>query len=166
MKQRSNYLDGWARIERDSEWIPWDGCRIWLGSTDSSGYGQFTPEWGGGECRIHRWVVEEAQGSIPPDAIVMHTCDHPSCINPAHLRVGTQQDNVHDAYSKGRRPIYRGEEHGMAKLNTSNVQDIRRRLIAGGETITHIARQYNVDRTTVSCVRNNKTWRHLAWPTS
>lgn len=56
----------------------------------------------------HRFAWEQANGRpVPRGKVVMHTCDNPRCANPAHLRVGTQRENVHDAMRKGRRPSRR-----------------------------------------------------------
>jgi hypothetical protein len=43
-------------------------------------------------------------GPIPPNKVVMHTCDNPMCVNPKHLKLGTHKENIHDAMNKGRRP--------------------------------------------------------------
>jgi len=71
-----------------------------------------------GECKllwnsgsmIPRWVYEGSTGkTLPPDIYVCHTCDNPSCINPAHLWEGTQKDNMQDASRKGRLGTGRGK---------------------------------------------------------
>lgn len=88
-----------------------DGCWLWLAGRYPRGYGmvnlgrnmrgrQFT-------TYAHRVSYLLAHGEIPVGAVVMHICDVPACVNPAHLQLGTQGDNVRDCYAKGRHPITR-----------------------------------------------------------
>jgi hypothetical protein len=55
----------------------------------------------GAKVKAHRFMYEQHNGPVPDGLVVMHTCDHKSCVNPDHLCVGTQADNVHDAMRKG-----------------------------------------------------------------
>jgi hypothetical protein len=82
-----------------------DECRIWTAGTNPSGYGTF---WFRGKMeKAHRvaWILKH--GSIPtiegwPQVLVLHKCDTPRCVNPRHLFLGTQQDNMRDMVQKGR----------------------------------------------------------------
>jgi hypothetical protein len=74
-------------------------CWLWTGST-AKGYGQI--KVGKNVLRVHRVVHEWANGPVPDDMTVMHTCDTPRCCNPAHLKVGTHADNMADKAAKGR----------------------------------------------------------------
>lgn len=77
-----------------------DACWPWTGHRDAAGYGKFQV---GNRSRLtHRCAIALALGEVPRGKIVMHTCDNPSCCNPAHLRVGTQGDNMMDKVRKGR----------------------------------------------------------------
>jgi hypothetical protein len=115
--------------------------------------------------RAHRAVWEQFNGPIPPHDsahgfVVMHTCDRRACCNPAHLRLGTQLDNVRDMDAKGRRrnPVRpRGEANPNARLTAELVRLFR----ASPKTATALAREYGCDQTTVSQIRRGKTWRHL-----
>lgn len=83
------------------EIIPWSGCWIWMRGCTSSGYGvvyleHHTPKY------AHRASYEKHIGPIPPGLHILHTCDIPSCINPAHLYAGTNQDNIRDRMIRGR----------------------------------------------------------------
>lgn len=62
------------------------------------GYAQIGRKW----MRAHRIAYAAFNGSIPEGLCVMHTCDNPPCCNPAHLKVGTQKENVADMIRKGR----------------------------------------------------------------
>jgi hypothetical protein len=89
--------------------IPWQdrlipepnsGCWLWEGAVTNDGYGMICRN--GTTLRVHRLAWEEVNGPIPDGLNVCHTCDVPACCNPAHLFVGTQQDNVSDMRAKGR----------------------------------------------------------------
>jgi hypothetical protein len=85
-----------------------DGCWLWQTGKFPRGYGmvnlgrdmrgrQFT-------TYAHRVAYVLAHGPIQPGDVVMHTCDTTACVNPAHLSLGTQGDNVRDCFAKGRQP--------------------------------------------------------------
>ena len=78
---------------------PNTGCWLWAGRMSGNGYGQASGRRG---KPAHRLSYESRHGPIPPGMVIMHRCDTPLCVNPAHLRVGTQADNVRDMYIKGR----------------------------------------------------------------
>jgi len=75
-------------------------CWLFSGSRTNDGYGCIHRN--GKTVRLHRLAWEEANGPIPAGMRVCHTCDVPACCNPAHLFLGTQQDNVTDMVNKGR----------------------------------------------------------------
>lgn len=75
-------------------------CWEWQGARCIKGYGKL---WARGRhYKAHRLAYELAWDDIPPGMQVMHACDNPPCVNPAHLRVGTARDNTHDMIRKGR----------------------------------------------------------------
>ena len=79
-----------------------DKCWLWIGGHYNHGYGKF---WNGDRYEgAHRASYRIFVGPIPPDMLVCHTCDNPSCVNPDHLFVGTMKDNMQDSLTKGRNP--------------------------------------------------------------
>ena len=142
-------------IERFEKFINKDGeggCHIWTGSKRYGGYGQF------GFFRYpmaaHRLSYLFYIGSIPKGMFVLHKCDNPACVNPDHLFLGTQADNMADKARKGRA---RGENHPGAKLSEQDVQDIRA-SIASGERNSRIARRYGVCDATIRLIETGKNW--------
>jgi DNA-directed RNA polymerase specialized sigma24 family protein len=82
-------------------------------------------------------------GPIPAGRLVLHSCDNPPCVNPEHLRAGTQRDNRRDAVI--RRRTARGERNAAAKLTDAQFAAIPRR-VAAGERQADIAREFGVSR--------------------
>lgn len=81
--------------------IPDAGCWIWLGKWNSDGYGEITSN-GRYFGTAHAYFYRAYIGEIPRGATICHRCDTPSCVNPSHLFVGTQADNMRDMAAKGR----------------------------------------------------------------
>jgi len=94
-------------------------------------------------------------GIDPIGKYICHKCDNPKCVNPHHLFLGTAQDNNRDKSAKGR--ALKGEKHGMAKLTTKIVREIREAL-ASGRSQSAIARLYGIDKSTVSNINRGKYW--------
>ncbi len=80
-----------------------DQCWEWQGARHRNGYGKIgTGGHTGGTSLAHRVIWAEANGPIPDGMVIMHACDNPPCVNPSHLVIGTQSDNMHDKIRKGR----------------------------------------------------------------
>ncbi len=89
------------RLLEKVEQLPWSGCWVWLGGLWNSGYGHLKLHLGK-ECSAHRVSYLGHIGSIPKGMCVLHKCDVKTCVNPAHLFLGTKQDNTLDMVKKGR----------------------------------------------------------------
>lgn len=83
-----------------------NGCWIWQGSKNQDGYGLLCLYDAGRITTIgaHRLSYEHHVGPIPAGAVLMHDCDVRACINPDHLRPGSQSENIREMYEKGRHP--------------------------------------------------------------
>ena len=88
---------------------------------------------------------------------MLHTCDNPPCINPAHLWVGTDADNHRDRMLKGRNREQRGERNSNVKLTAEQVAEIRERY-AAGERQTVLAREFGVKQPQVSRIVRGVAW--------
>lgn len=155
----------WSKMRRG------DGCWEWQGCRTRQGYGVIVDQ--GKKIPTHRavWIVQN--GAIQAGMQVCHHCDNPPCGRPDHLFLGTTQENTADSVAKGRRAS--GDRHpsrvdplrctmigvkNQAKLTETQIYEIRARC-DNGETKASVARQFGVDRTTISMIALRKTWRHL-----
>lgn len=98
----------WSKVDRGGR----DDCWPWTGATLPAGYGFLTRFVMVDSVRrrktvyAHRISYELHCGEIPKDIFILHTCDNPGCVNPAHLMTGTHQDNMDDMANKGRHPYF------------------------------------------------------------
>lgn len=137
-----------------------DECWPWTAGT-TCGYGVVTVA-GGRKIRAHRLSWQIHLGPIPEGeghhgTCVLHHCDQPSCVNPSHLFLGTQADNMADMFAKGRGRSLRGENHGRAKLTENSVFEIRKRY-SDGESQKSIAVAFGVSRPNISYIVTKKRW--------
>lgn len=91
--------------------------------------------------------------------VVMHSCDRPLCVNPAHLRLGTSAQNAADSARKARRP--RGSRNPRAKLTEGQVLELRARHATGRITQAQLAADYGISTALVSYIVTKKYWLHI-----
>lgn len=115
------------------------GCWVWTGAHDELGYGDYWHE--GRTISAHRYALSLVAGES--DLLVLHACDTPSCVNPAHLRYGTPAENVADMIERGRHVVPRGELHGRSKLSDAEVRAIRA-MREAGVPVARIAAVFSV----------------------
>ena len=121
-------------------------CWLWTGTKNAYGYGIFLMP-GEVPVRAHRYSYEYFVGPIPNGKIIMHTCDNPPCVNPAHLRIGTRADNNRDCFEKKRRPM--GKDAWNGRLSTRQVSAIRNST----KTQAELARKYGVHQSHICRIR-------------
>lgn len=121
------------------------GCWFWTGVLNKGGYGRFVV--GGREEMAHRAAWMLFKGEIPDGKLVLHRCDVPACVNPAHLFLGTHADNAMDKMLKGR--------GGTTKLSDEQVREIRA-LRTEGVKVRVIAERFGVVTSTVSDIDRYK----------
>lgn len=131
------------------------GCWKWLGSKNKKGYGMMV--YKGRIHASHRVSWQEYNGPIPDGMLICHKCDNPSCVNPDHLFVGSNQDNMDDMKEKGRHwhKTPRGEQNKNSKLTWDQVREIR---ASEHLTVRELANKYGVTDVTIYYVLN-KGWK-------
>lgn len=134
-----------------------EGCWIWTGYRNSKGYGYLNMGSGRSPWRAHRFAFVMFVRPLREGEVVMHICDNPSCVNPAHLRAGTNAENTADMVAKGRA---RDGEKGPAKLTSDQVREIRRRAEAG-ETKATLAREFGLRPQSIGKIVLGRRWKRL-----
>jgi len=144
-----------------------DACWPWLGSTLKPGYGKMTI-FDKQTALAHRLAYLFEYRRFPmltedgKRACACHHCDNMLCVNPTHLFVGSQIDNIRDRHTKGRSKggVNPGELSGHNKLTDSQVVEI---LSSAGSNAV-VARRYGVSAGTIRLIRLGETWRHVPHP--
>lgn len=146
----------WTKVSKQSS-----GCWLWIGGCN--GKGRPVIYYGGGQIYAHRLAYQALVGPIPKGMLVCPTCDCKVCVNPKHLFVGTQADNMQDMRVKGRANHPIGETNGRAKLTEAEVKFIRTNYLfrhpKWGQTA--LAKRYGVCVVTIQDIVHNRSWRHL-----
>ncbi len=135
-------------------------CIIWTGYRNGDGYGQsVNPNTKKREV-AHRISFELFSGKPAGELKVCHTCDNPPCINPNHLFLGTQKDNMLDASNKGKFKERVGQNHPRSTLTTEQVLEIRR-LHTDGIKIMEIVSRFSSTIDTICSIVHRRTWKHI-----
>lgn len=143
-----------------------NGCWEWVKNRNKDGYGGLrykSKTW-----MAHRLSYTFYKGPIPEGMLVCHKCDNPPCINPDHLFIGNNSDNMMDAYRKGRwkgvlgyrKKTCKGENHWYSKFKPEIILEIRK-LFKSGLRIIDICNKYNMNHATVSDICKRRSWKHL-----
>jgi len=142
----------WSHVDKSGP------CWLWTSATDRDGYGWFTRR-NRKMVSAHRYMYELIYGPIPNGKQVCHHCDTPGCVTPAHLFLGSHNDNVADKVAKGRQ-VY-GEYHPRSKLTDQAVREIRKALEQNVPMST-LAATYSVSPAAIWNVDKGKNWRHVS----
>lgn len=146
----------WTKVQKT------DSCWLWKHGT-RNGYGAFRirerDRWKQEGAHRVAWML--ANGAVPKGFSILHRCDTPRCVNPAHLFVGTPKENTRDMLAKGRHIAARGSESGPAKLVETDIERIRDIKRCGGVSQTAMARYFDVSQQTVSRVISGQHWSHV-----
>ena len=135
----------WSKVHKGAA----DECWQWIGPVASHGYGRFTRgrKW---EETSHRISWEFVNGPIPKGQVIRHTCDNRRCVNPAHMELGHQRENVRDVWIRRRR---------STKLTIEQAREIRERALSGPRGIgQELAAEFGCSVHTVSNIKLGKQW--------
>lgn len=147
----------WSRVDRSGD------CWEWQGPPNRSGYGQVS--FNKKMYPTHRLAYMLTKGPIPRGMFIRHACDNRLCVRPAHLDIGTFEDNIADMVRRKRggpgKNAARGERAGSSRLTDRDVIAIRETYASGGVTQIALARDFGVDTGTISRIVTGKAWTHL-----
>jgi hypothetical protein len=133
-----------------------DACMEWTSGKTIDGYPQF---WHNNlNERGNRFIYECFNGKIPEDLQVLHSCDNPSCVNPRHLSIGTNQDNVDDMCNKNRN--VKGSQVSTSKLIEKDIEEILLNIYNDVYSdINEISKDYDISNTVIYRVLSGKLWK-------
>lgn len=137
-----------------------EGCNLWTGNTNNRGYGMLNAmKTRGIQILAHRLAWELANGPVPDGMDVLHRCDNRSCVNAAHLFVGTAADNVADMIAKGRQKL--GEQCRQAKVTEKMVREIRTRYAQGTISQSQLAEEFGISQSAICMITKMQRWKHI-----
>lgn len=133
------------------------GCWEWLGAVTHNGYGRFafSPTK---TVRAHRYSWVLANGEIQDDICVLHRCDNPKCVNPAHLFFGTHKDNAQDREVKGRGRDIAGYKHHFCKVTPNDVALIRRLYASNEMSQRTLGKAFSISQAAISRIVLGQTY--------
>ena len=135
-----------------------DGCWEWNAFKNNDGYGKIRVA--GKTLARHRVAYELWKGEIPDGMCILHSCDNPPCCNPAHLSIGTRDENNKQRKERGRGRTnpHRGEACNSSKLTEQQVLEIR---AINNMSQSAIARMYGITQSNVFNIVSRKSWSHI-----
>jgi hypothetical protein len=148
----------WAKVDKT------EGCWEWTGCLNGDGYGNYRLKNRLMFSHRYSYIIHHP---LTIDLLehreiyVLHKCDNPKCVNPSHLFLGSQSDNMRDMTAKGRGIQMNGERHHKTTLTEAQVQEIRGRWLSGGITQLKLANEYRVSKATLNKIILRKTWKHI-----
>lgn len=153
-------MKGSLRERFDAKWMPepMSGCWLWTGAVSG-----MRPSFGttpGTQEMAYRVSWQLHRGNVPAGLYVCHRCDVPMCVNPDHLFLGTQADNLADMANKGR-------GHGTCKNRSVALYKVKltaddvRMIRADPRPTRAVGLDYGVTQANISAIRSGKTWRHV-----
>lgn len=137
-----------------------NGCWEFTGARNYGGYGQIRDE-SGRQRPAHRIAYDLVVDDIPEGMLVLHSCDNPPCINPAHLFLGTGQDNMDDMWMKERANPAIGLQLPQTKLTPDEVKQIKLLLLEDTMEGNELAYKFGVSPQTICDIKAGRTWKHV-----
>lgn len=153
MYTKTDVIRFWSKVNISSG----DSCWVWKGFLDKAGYGRFwisSLKLNTGAHRVSYWI---STNIYPGNKNVCHSCDNPSCCNPKHLWLGTQQENIQDAINKNRinpkalRTLLTEKQVLEVKVLLANTKMLKK----------EIAEYFKVTRYVIYGISKGKTWKDV-----
>lgn len=149
----------WSQVNKSGE----NGCWLWEGNKNGTTSIYGTCQYQGKNKKAHRisWELTNNQ-KIPPGMVACHKCDNKLCVNPEHIFIGTQKDNMQDCKKKGRMRtgISMGEDAGMNKFSESSVRKAVE-LCKSGQNYAEVSKVTGISRTTLGAIMQGRVWRQV-----
>jgi len=146
----------WALVDIRNE----NECWPWLGTKSKKGYGKITYN-GKPKKATHVLIYLTTGDWIEPGLCTCHHCDNPSCVNPAHIFIGTNADNVADMISKGRKAWAVGENVGSSKLTKQDVLEIRYLREVEKWKYRELSEKFGVSTSSIRSIVIGNAWKHV-----
>ena len=141
----------WPKVSRGKK----SECWPWLAYTDKNGYG--TMKVCGVLLKATHASLEISGRHRPASSHALHSCDNPICVNPDHLRWGSNLQNMMERDARKRRTPPKGENNGFAKLTDYDAACIK----ASTEKVREIAARFGVCKSTIQRIKNGERWQHV-----
>jgi len=145
-KKTTEYIN-YLKIQLMDMTVKRDNCLIWKGYVFADGYGGYSTK------RVHRLIYELFIGPIPEKMFVCHKCDVPLCVNPSHLFLGTNKDNMSDMKYKKRSL--------SGKLNPATREDVKKKLRKDWTCINPQGIVFETSNLKLFCETNNLKYRSM-----
>jgi hypothetical protein len=150
----------WSKVDKTPGQGPNGDCWIWTGNRNHNNYGFLSwpdrcRDRSGHNVMAHRTSFEFVKGVIDEGLCILHSCDNPPCVNPAHLSADTHQKNLEEAKERNRYP--KGERSYRTNLTNEQAREIKL-LSLLGYSRAHIGRLFNIKPSVITRMMNNQTW--------
>ncbi len=146
------------RFEDKWEVVTESGCWLWVARLNKHGYGTF--QIGCRSCLAHRVSFEIYRSPIPEGMEILHKCDVRACVNPQHLYVGTQFENMRDRSERSSWEQAKGSQSVRSKLTEEDVLEIRR-MSSAGRSYAELSERFGICKSNVATIVRRETWRHV-----
>ena len=142
----------WCKVDKSPNE---KGCWVWTAATDQRGYGKISYQSKSRRATHIAWFLTFGRF---PEKDMLHSCDNPPCVNPAHLRDDSHDVNMREAADRQRLP--QGEKRNMAKLKNAEVAEIKT-LLSEGAVNSELAKRFNVHKETIRRIKVGEIWQSV-----